>query len=113
MFPAETYQFLGAEMSNPTRSTMHGVVAAAVALLALLWISLLGVAGQSTEPVRVSTAEELQDAIDNGETNVILTEHLDMRGIQPSTSAGTSQNKILLYVRGNTKYIQVSSDLLR
>lgn len=62
-------------------------------------------AGQTTGPVRVSTAEELQEAIDTGATNVVVTEHLDMRGIQPSSSTSNT----LLWVQGSTENVQVRS----
>ena len=75
-------------------------VALALALLVGPWVA----SGQSTAPLRVSTGEDLQAAIDNSTLNIVITEHLDLRGLQPSQS---STSNILLHLRGTTEYIQV------
>lgn len=51
--------------------------------------------------------QDLQAAIDNSTLNIVVTEHLDLRGLQPSSTSATSS--ILLHLTGSTEHIQVLS----
>jgi hypothetical protein len=82
---------------------MHRALVTAAALLAFASL----VAGQAVDsPIRVGTAEELQEAIDSGAANVVVTAHLDIRGLQPSKKSIENGGNLLLWVN-NAQHIQV------
>lgn len=81
------------------------IVAATVTLCALLPQLAWAEAAAGNATVRVDSAQALQNAIDEGINNVVITAHLDIRGLSP-TRQGQAASNVKLLVQ-NTQFIQV------